>query len=208
MDAREEPMSVAVDNPTILTVHPDGELVGRTGSYRKVLDDMDGVYFDADAYAAALRERGPGTVVYEVQEQLYSRGPGALTVGTSRVLPGLIGDEFAATRGHLHAISDRAELYLCLSGHGVMLLETIDGESQAIELTAGDAVNVPGQWIHRSVNVGHEPFVTLFSYAADAGQDYAIIANAGGMKQRIVSDGSGGWAAVPNIRHSGYSAGA
>jgi glucose-6-phosphate isomerase len=192
----------------MLEVHSDGELVGRSGSYRKVLDDMASVYFDADAYATSLRARGPRTVVYEVQEQSYSSGTGALIVGTSRVLPGLIGDEFAVTRGHLHAIPDRAELYLCLSGHGVMLLETVDGRSMAIELVAGQAVNVPGHWIHRSVNVGSEPFVTLFTYAADAGQDYSIIAEAGGMRQRIVSDGHGGWAAVPNTRHRGYSAGA
>jgi len=197
-------MPTPLDTPIRLEIHPDGELTGGSGTYRKVLEDMASVYFDGEAYSTALRAQGPRTVVYEVQEQSYSRDVGALTIGTSKVLPGLIGDEFAVTRGHLHAISDRAELYLCLSGHGVMLLETIDGDSQAIELTAGQAVNVPGQWLHRSVNVGTEPFVTLFTYASDAGQDYAIIANAGGMKQRIVTDGHGGWLAVPNTRHRGY----
>ncbi len=197
-------MTSSLLRPTLLRVDPGGELTGSTRTYRKLLGDMEGVYLDADAYATLLREEGPETVVYEVQEQSYSREPGALIVGTSRVLPGLVGDEFAVTRGHLHAIADRAELYLCLSGHGVMLLETVDGRSEAVELTAGEAVNVPGHWIHRSVNVGSEPFVTLFSYSADAGQDYAIISDAGGMKQRIVADGRGGWAAAPNPRHRGY----
>ena len=99
------------------------------------------------------------------QSQSYGPHAGALTIGTSTLLPGQYGDEFAVTRGHLHAVSDRAELYYCLSGRGVMLLETVDGRSEAVELTPGEAVNVPGEWVHRSVNVGDEPFVTLFTYA-------------------------------------------
>ena len=199
-------MPTSVDEPIRLEVQADGELSGRTRTYQKALEDMADVYLDGDAYTDAVGSLGGGTIVYEVQEQSYSRDPGALILGTSKVLPGRIGNEFAMTRGHLHAIADRAELYLCLSGRGVMLLETIDGESRAVELIPGQAVNVPGHWIHRSVNVGSEPFVTLFTYSADAGQDYGIIAAAGGMKQLIVPDGNEGWTAVPNPRHRGYPA--
>ena len=85
-----------------------------------------------------------------------------------------------------------------------MLLETVDGRSEAVELTPGEAVNVPGEWVHRSVNVGDEPFVTLFTYATDAGQDYQLIADAGGMKNLVVADARGGWAVRPNPDHTGY----
>ena len=37
-----------------------------------------------------------------------------------------------------------------------------------------------------------------FAYPADSGQDYDIIARAGGMRSRIVDDGKGGWKAVDN----------
>jgi glucose-6-phosphate isomerase len=37
-----------------------------------------------------------------------------------------------------------------------------------------------------------------FCYPADAGQDYGIIEQAGGMRQRILDDGAGGWVAVDN----------
>jgi glucose-6-phosphate isomerase len=37
-----------------------------------------------------------------------------------------------------------------------------------------------------------------FAYPADSGQDYDIIAKAGGMKSRIVDDGKGGWKAIDN----------
>jgi glucose-6-phosphate isomerase len=57
---------------------------------------------------------------------------------------------------------------------------------------------VPPYWIHRSVNVGGEDLVVTFAYPADSGQDYDIIARAGGMRERIVDDGKGGWSAVAN----------
>jgi glucose-6-phosphate isomerase len=186
-----------------LEIAREGGIVGRSRRYEKRLGDMEGVYRDGAAWAAAVAERTADELVYWVDDHRYQEGPGALIVGTSTVLPGRMGDEFAVTRGHIHAVADRAELYYCLSGRGVMLMETLDGQSSAIELTPGKAVDVPGHWIHRSVNVGDEPFVTLFCYAADAGQDYDVIAAAGGMKNLVVVDGDG-WALAPNPDHRGY----
>ncbi|MGP4016566.1 glucose-6-phosphate isomerase family protein [Saccharopolyspora sp. 5N708] len=117
--------------------------------------------------------------------------------------PGRVGDEYFMTRGHLHAVADRAELYFGLAGHGVMLLDTLDGGSEAIEINPGQAVYVPGHWVHRSVNVGAERLVTLFCYAADAGQDYDIIERAGGMRNLVVATGDG-WTTKPNPEHTGY----
>lgn len=196
-----------IDVPTLLEISASGDLSGSTRRYQKFSGDMGGVYLDEAAWRAEVSESGEGHLVYSVNEQKYQNGPGALIVGTSTVLPGAYGNEYAMTRGHLHAVSDRAELYYCLSGRGVMLLDTVDGDTSAVELTPGKAVNVPGHWIHRSVNVGAEPFVTLFSYAADAGQNYQIIADAGGMKNLVVHDGPDGWTTVPNPRHTGYRAG-
>ncbi|WP_309126819.1 glucose-6-phosphate isomerase family protein [Microbacterium sp.] len=193
----------AVDTPVSLDISPDGGIVGRTRRYEKFLGDMAGVYRDDAAWQSTVDERGAGELIYWVDDHRYQEGPGALIVGTSTLLPGRVGAEYAVTRGHLHAVADRAELYHCLSGRGVMLMETIDGRSVAIELTPGKAVNVPGHWIHRSVNVGDEPFVTLFCYAADAGQDYELIAAAGGMKNLVVADGDG-WMLAPNPDHLGY----
>lgn len=194
------------DQPVALAITPTGDLHGASRHYEKKLCDMAGVYADESAWLAERAANGDDSLAYYVNEQKYQDGPGALIVGTSVLLSGSYGDEFAVTRGHLHGISDRAELYYCLSGRGVMLLETVDGDSSTIELTAGKAVNVPGQWIHRSVNVGSEPFVTMFCYSADAGQNYGIIADAGGMKNLVVRDDDG-WKTAPNPRHTGYTVG-
>lgn len=198
----------SVDHPVLLHIGTDGDLAGATRRYEKTIGEMAGVYRDDDAWRAEVERQGADAVVYSVNEQKYQDGAGALIVGTSTVLPGRVGAEFALTRGHLHAQADRAELYHCLSGRGVMLLETVDGLSEAIELTPGRAVNVPGHWAHRSVNVGDEPFVTLFCYAADAGQDYGIISDAGGMRSLIVSGAGDGWRVTANPDHVGYRAGA
>ncbi|WP_353648688.1 glucose-6-phosphate isomerase family protein [Nakamurella sp. A5-74] len=197
-------MNAVITEPGNLTLGTDGSMLGRTAGYEKFLGDMTGVYCDSGAFAEQLDQHGADHLVYSVAEHRADDGPGALIVGTSTLLPGAYGDEFAVTRGHLHAKADRAELYHCLSGHGVMLLETVDGESRAVELVAGQAVHVPGHWVHRSINVGAEPFVTLFCYSADAGQNYDLISRAGGMATMVVRDGDG-WKALPNPDHTGYS---
>ena len=190
--------------PAALTVSSTG-LRGRSDNYEVFLPRLAGVYSDAEAFEAQLEQRGADELVYTVDVHSYDNGPGSLTIGTSTLLPGKVGVEFAITRGHLHALADRAELYYCVSGRGVMLMDTLDGQTRAIELTPGVAAHVPGHWIHRSVNVGDEPFVTLFCYNGDAGQDYEVIAAAGGMRTLVVDDGNGGWKAVTNPNHTGYA---
>lgn len=190
-------------DPELLTIAAGGALGPATGHYDKRLGELDGVYAGAEAYQRVVADRGADRLAYHVDEHRLGSDTGALVIGTSTVQPGRIGDEYALTRGHLHEKSDRAELYLCLEGTGVMLMDTVAGRSRAIEMAPGQAVHVPGEWIHRSVNIGSDPLVMLFCYAADAGQDYAIIADAGGMVNLVVASGDG-WTTTPNPRHVGY----
>lgn len=192
---RAEPVRLILDAQ-------NGALLGSNGRYEKHLNDLVGVYRNREAFDDAIK-RDSGSPVYWV-EDLKLPGSGELITGISVLEPGLIGDEYYMTRGHLHARADRAELYLCLSGTGVMLLETLAGDSRAIELKEGQAVQVPGHWVHRSVNVGSDRFVTLFSYPADSGQNYDIIAEAGGMKNLVVTT-EDGWTTRSNPDHKGYN---
>ena len=193
-----EPASLQVD-----ALH--GLLPGRSERYEKHLRDLAGLYRDGAAFEAALAAH-PDTPVYWVESSTPEDGRGALTIGLSVLEPGRIGDEFAMTRGHLHAQPEFAELYYGIAGEGVMLLESVSGESRAVPIGAGVVVHVPGGWVHRSVNVGDERLVTLFAYATEAGQDYGIIERAGGMQQLVVTDGAGGWTTRPNPDHGGYVA--
>ena len=189
--------------PTAVRLADDGRLIGAAGAYDKHWRDLGGVYLDDEAYREVVRLWGADRLAYHVDESREDEGPGALIIGTSTLFPGLVGEEFAVTRGHLHAKSDRSEMYHCIAGRGLLLLDTLDGESRAFEMSAGDIVYVPGEWVHRSVNVGNTPFVTVFCYAADAGQNYDVISEAGGMSHVIVRDGET-WAKRPNPRHTGY----
>jgi glucose-6-phosphate isomerase, archaeal len=195
----------AAPTPAALRIATDGTITGRSSQYRKVLGDLAGVYRDTAAYAGEVERLGADHLVYSVDESRVAEGPGSLVIGTSTLLPGRVGDELALTRGHLHAVPDRAELYHCLSGSGLLILETLDGASEVYPLRAGDALHVPGHWVHRSVNVGDVPFVSLFCYNADAGQDYELIAEAGGMATLVVTDGNGGWTTRRNPDHRGYA---
>jgi glucose-6-phosphate isomerase len=48
------------------------------------------------------------------------------------------------------------------------------------------------------VRLGADTLITVFCYAADAGQDYDVIERSGGMRARVVADGAGGWKLADN----------
>jgi len=174
-------------------------MTSATGRYEKHLADLEGLYADTDAFTATLKRDG-NRIVYSVEDVRPPSGPGAgdLIFGTTHMEPGRIGDEFYMTRGHIHATANRPETYYGEAGHGLMLMESPEGEVTICEVAPGVMVYVPPLWIHRSVNTGDEPLVMSFCYPADSGQDYDVIARTGGMAQRIMSDGNGSWVAVPN----------
>jgi glucose-6-phosphate isomerase, archaeal len=181
-----------------------GELAGASRRYQKRIRDLERLYLDRTAFESIAVSRGD-EIAYEVYEYRPNENPGDLIFGTSILYPGKVGDEYFMTRGHIHAKSDRPEIYHCQIGTGVMLMETPPGDTRAVAMQPQTVVYVPPHWIHRSVNIGPGVLVTLFCYPADAGQDYDIIARAQGMKVRIVDDGDGGWREVPNPRYQGRS---
>ena len=192
--------------PSLLNVRIGGELAGRTGVKRSRIADLRGLFAREVAYERLAAAHGDD-LAYEVQEFRPARvAPHELVFGTSTLRAGKVGDEFFMTRGHVHARADRHEVYFCQSGRGVMHLEAPDGATKPIEMAPGAVVYVPAFWIHRSVNVGAESFITAFCYPADAGQDYEIIERSRGMRTLIVDDGAGGWAEAENPRYRPRSA--
>jgi glucose-6-phosphate isomerase len=174
-----------------------GALQGASNRYVKSYRDLSGLYEDEAAFARLVAEKGD-EVAYEVTDYKPSADAGDMIIGVTRMEPGLVGREFYMTRGHIHARPNRPEMYYGEAGHGVMLLESPAGEIRTVEIGARTMCYVPPFWIHRSVNVGKDAMVMTFAYPADSGQNYDIIAKAGGMKSRIVVDGNGGWKVVDN----------
>lgn len=193
-----EPRAFAVDLKT-------GLMNGTGSHYKKCFIDMNGLYADSAAFEELAKSKA-NEVVYEVTDHRPSNKPGDLITGVTRMSPGKVGREFFMTRGHIHAVADRPELYFGLKGRGLMMMESADGESRIVEIIPFVACYVPPYWIHRSINVGDEDLVMLFCYPADSGQDYDIIQRSGGLRLRVFDDGKGGWSSVDNSEYAQRSA--
>lgn len=153
------------------------------------LSSMKGQYLDRIAYDTMLSSED--VLLYEVYELQRPEVPGELRSGLSVVHPGRVGDEYFMTKGHFHEVLDTAEIYWCLSGTGMMVMETPEGEASVKELAPGSVLYVPPRWAHRSVNTGDsEDLVTYFVYPAHAGHDYGTI-EARGFRKLVVNRGNG-----------------
>lgn len=142
---------------------------------RRHLHDLRGCFADARAFAVAAAAGNP--LLYTVAGVEPGAGAGDLHYGLGLLMPGKIGDEYFMTKGHLHQRREAAEVYIGLSGEGLMLLEDeTSGESRMVPLRAKHVVYVPGYTAHRTVNVGATPLAYLGIYPADAGHDYGVIA--------------------------------
>ena len=133
-------------------------------------------------------------LVYEFYDLGVPETPLDVAYGTSVVYPGKVGDEYRMTKGHFHAVLETAEVYFCIRGHGLMLMENPEGDVEVQELEPGSAVYVPGRFAHRSVNVDpHEPLVTFFSLRADAGHDYGTLETRATENSSWNATGDGNW---------------
>lgn len=161
------------------------------------LSAMRGQYLDQQAYEVLLAEED--RLQYEVYEVKRPEVAGELLHGISIVYPGKVGDEFFMTKGHFHSILDTAEVYYCLRGEGVMVMETPEGDWAVETLRPDGVLYVPPRWAHRSVNTSvDEDLVTFFVYPGDAGHDYGSIEKQGFRK--LVVDRDGKVEIIDNVR--------
>jgi glucose-6-phosphate isomerase len=149
---------------------------------------MKGQYADWSSYEEMLSQGD--IVLYEVYEIHRPQKAGELLHGTSIVHPGKVGDEYFMTKGHFHDVLDTAEIYYCLQGRGMMVMESPEGEWSIGELRPGRVLYVLPRWAHRSVNIDdQEDLVTLFVYPGHAGHDYGTIETQGFRKRVVEREG-------------------
>lgn len=165
----------------------DGTIPDAVVVQTRHLSDLQGLFADSAAEAALMAEN---PILYEVYEATNNPiEPGQLRYSTTIIRPGKVGAEYFFTKGHYHALGDRAELYYGLIGEGVLLLQTPEGEISMQPMKPGVAAYVPPYWGHRTINVGSSNFVFLACYPADAGYDYASIAAKGFASLLVEKDG-------------------
>jgi len=155
---------------------------------KRSLSAMRNQYHDEKAYEALLNQQD--YMLYEVYEVKRPEIAGELLQGISIVHPGKVGDEFFMTKGHFHSELDTAEVYYCLQGEGLMVMETPEGEWAVEKLIPEKVLYVPPRWAHRSVNTSrNEDLVTFFVYPGNAGHDYGSIEKQGFRKLVVEREG-------------------
>jgi glucose-6-phosphate isomerase len=168
---QDYPFTFSIPLPEVIPTQYDNHITRR-------LSAMGGQFADQAAYQAMLARED--VVLYQVYEIRRPEVAGELLHGISIVHPGLVGDEYFMTKGHFHSELETAEIYYCLKGQGVMVMETPEGDWAVEELRPGRVLYVPPRWAHRSVNTGqHEDLATFFAYPGHAGHDYGTIEGQG-----------------------------
>ena len=60
------------------------------------------------------------------------------------------------TKGHFHSVLETAEVYYCMKGEGVMVMETLEGNWAVESLQPEKVLYVAPGWAHRSVNTSSD----------------------------------------------------
>jgi glucose-6-phosphate isomerase, archaeal len=152
------------------------------------LSAMKGQYLDQAAFQQMLTDED--RLLYEVYEIRRPEEAGELLHGVSVVHPGLVGEEYFMTKGHFHTVLETGEVYYCLQGRGMMVMETPEGDWAVEALCPGRVLYVLPRWAHRSVNTSlDEDLITFFVYPGHAGHDYRTIEQQGFRKLVVHRDG-------------------
>lgn len=174
--------------PLLAQFDPEtGKMEGVTPHSRH-LDSLAGNYVDDLAYRQAMQNGNP--LIYSVSSVEPAHGDGQLHYGIGKLMPGKIGCEYYFTFGHFHAHRSAAEVYIGLSGEGLMLLQhEMTAETHVQALKSNTVIYVLGHTAHRTINTGVEPLIYLGVYPAQAGHDYGIIAQQNFNKVVLDMDG-------------------
>jgi glucose-6-phosphate isomerase len=151
------------------------------------LSDMRGMFLDPEAEIRILKKEDP--VVYCFSERILPEEDGHLQLAITTIQPGKIGEEYFMTKGHYHRRPDTSEVYLGMKGEGCLLLQTVEGDFDSIEIRKGVVAYIPPYWGHRMVNTGKTPFIFFAVYPGDAGHNYGDIEKTGFVKILIEEEG-------------------
>jgi len=164
MNGLLEPFSTQID--TDGSLEPDRKMDERR------LSDIRSIYQDVPADSV-------DEVIYRVYHMPVPETNSEIQCSTTVLEAGTVGSEYYMTKGHFHAVRERSEVYLGLSGEGLLLMATESGEHRVVEMHEGTVAYVPGGWAHRSANPGTEPLVFFAAFVGDAGHDYETVAERG-----------------------------
>jgi glucose-6-phosphate isomerase len=182
LDEKNNGKSMAIRFNLSNGLSPDRE------SKKRMLSDMEGMYLANKVLKEMVSKHD--ILVYEFYELGIPEKLSHIAFGTTILYPGKVANEYFMTKGHFHSIQETAEVYYCIKGKGLLLMEDPEGNVEIQEMKPGISVYVPPNYAHRTINVSNnEPLISFFAFRADAGHDYKTIETKGFRKLIIERDG-------------------
>jgi glucose-6-phosphate isomerase, archaeal len=148
----------------------------------RTLGQLKGLFGDEKAASSM----NPELLIYRVQafQPVPEGEPGGLFWGATFIQPGLVGDEYFMTKGHFHALRDRAEYYVALQGEGALILMDENRRTWFEPMLPGSVHYIPARIAHRVANIGPDVLTFIACWPSDAGHDYETIVE-GGFSARL-----------------------
>jgi len=163
---------------TVRTRWTDGRVSGDGVMHaERRLRDLGAVFADSDAWASGP----PDQLVYRTScvFPVPDGTEAGLFWGTTFLQPGTVGGEYFMTKGHVHAKSDRMEVYFTFAGTGLLILMDPKRSCRVEEMTPGSVHLIPAHAAHRTVNIGDVELSFGACWPSDAGYNYDVIARTG-----------------------------
>ncbi len=135
------------------------------------------MFFDQAAVQKSIADGDP--LVYEIRHTHFITRNSDMALGVSTIFPGTVGGEYYMTKGHVHERDDQPEIYYCVRGNGLLLLDDLNGDFQAVPFQTGTIVHIPPQYAHRVVNTGADLLVFVSAFHLAAGHNYAPVKEKG-----------------------------
>ncbi len=173
-------MKTAITNP--ISTFINGQLYGSEVIHKvKNLIELNGIFENQTAF----QNMDGSQPAYEVDAwfPVQSGTEGGLFFGLTHLYPGLVGNEYFMTKGHFHAIENRAEYYWGIEGEGILLLMDKKRNTRAECMFPGSLHYIPGITAHRVVNTSNRILKFGACWPSDAGYNYDIIMNEGFSKR-------------------------
>ena len=118
----------------------------------------------------------PDLILYEVDtEGGDPKIPGSLSYGLTTIYPVTVNGECAFTRGHWHMDETVEEMYIGLTGEGLLMYMDHSGKCWCEKVFPGSVHHISGHFAHRLINTGNAVMKVRAVWNPCAGHNYAAV---------------------------------
>jgi glucose-6-phosphate isomerase len=169
---------VPTNQPTSIQINlVDGLMFPHTVHESRHVSHLSEQFSNRTAVEQLIAHGDP--LVYEIFHHAFVTDNTDMAMGMSVISSGKVGDEYYMTKGHVHERGDQAEIYYCVQGTGLLLMDDLRDDFHAAPFSSGTAVHIPPQYAHRVVNTGTQSLIFVSAFHLAAGHVYQPVAELG-----------------------------